>query len=82
MDIIKHDSNGAKGIRIAASVCVVIGWIALFVAILVGIAGQEFPLWLCAGAGVLVLVIMYLQACFLRGFATIVEAAQQSRDIN
>lgn len=82
MDLIKHQSNGAKGLRIAASVCVVLGWVALLFCFISGLVADDVIFiipWLC---GIGAWVVMYLTSCAIRGFASLVEAAQLYWDKN
>lgn len=86
-DVIMHQSNGSKGLRIAASVLVVLGWCELIVCCFLALynlfnnapAEVIFGLLLSGGIG---LLIMYLIACSIRGFASLVEAAQLYWDNN
>lgn len=82
MDIINHQSNGAKGLRIAATVCVVIGWIALIIGFIGGIAAKDVIFIAPFGAGIVALGVMYLIACAVRALASVAEAAQLFFDIN
>lgn len=83
MDFIKHQDNGAKGLRVAASVLVVLGWIALVIGVILGFAYADEVIFivpmLCGAAG---LGVGYLSACLVRGFASLVEAAQLYWDNN
>ena len=77
MDLIRHQDTGANGLCIAATVCIVLGWIALLIGIIGMFARTDeviFIVPLLAGAAGL--GVMFLLACFLRGFASLVEAAQ------
>lgn len=83
MDVINHQSNGAKGLRIAATILVVLGWVALLIGVILGFAYADeiifiFPM-LAGAAG---LGLLYLSACLVRGFASLVETAQLYRDNN
>lgn len=83
MDIINHQDNGAKGLRIAASVCMVLGWLVLGLSIIATFAtiGEivfGVPL-LFGGAS---WCTMYLAACVMRATATRTEAAQLYIDNN
>lgn len=83
MDFINHQSNGAKGLRVAATVCVVLGWIALLIGVILGFAYADEVIFIVPMlAGAAGLGVMYLSACFLRGFASLVEAAQLYWDNN
>ena len=82
MNILNHQSNGANGLRIAASVCVSLGWLAFLYCFIGGLVAKDvlFILpWLC---GIGALAVMYLSACIIRGFASLVEAAQLYKDNN
>lgn len=76
MDLIKHQDTGAKGLRIAATVCVVLGWIALLIGVIGMFVVVDIIFIVPLLAGTAGLGLMYLAACFLRGFASLVEAAQ------
>lgn len=82
MNIINHQSNGAKGLRIAATVCVVIGWIALFIGFIGGITAKGVIFIAPFGLGVVALGVMYLIACAVRALASLAEAAQLFFDNN
>lgn len=82
MDFIKHQDNGAKGLRIAASVLVVLGWIALLIGIIGMFAAEDIIFIVPLLAGVAGLGVCYLLACVVRGFASLVEAAQLYWDQN
>lgn len=83
MELINHQSNGAKGLRIAATIIVVLGWVALLIGVILGFAYADEVIYivpmLCGAAG---LGVAYLGACVLRGFASLVEAAQLYLDNN
>lgn len=83
MDIINHQSNGAKGLRIAATVCVVLGWVALLYCVIAAFVAAEHIIFivpiLC---GVAALGVMYLTACGVRALASLAEAAQMYFDIH
>lgn len=83
MDLIRHQDNGAKGLRIAASVIVIIGWLALAFCVIAAIVNAEeiiFIVPILAGVGSL--AVCYLLACVIRGFASLVEAAQLYWNLN
>lgn len=82
MNIINHQSNGAKGLRIAATVCVIIGWIALLIGFIGGIAAEDVVFIAPFGLGVVALGVMNLIACAVRALASLAEAAQLFFDIN
>lgn len=84
MNIINHQSNGAKGLRIAATICVIVGWLFFVIAFIAGIAAAAssdpymndmdmFGPWLM---GIGALGLMYLIACTARALASLAEAAQ------
>jgi len=77
MDILNHYDNGSKGLRIAASVCIALGWIALFISVIATFVaiGEVFfgaPLLI----GIAAWCLMYFITCEIRAFATVSEAAQ------
>ena len=77
MNAINHNDNGTKGLRIAASVCMVLGWIVLglsVIATFVAIGEIVFGVLFLGGASYW--CIMYLTACAIRAVATRTEAAQ------
>ena len=77
MDCFNHYGNGAKGLRIAASVCMVLGWIILAISVIatfLTIGKIVFGILLLGGASSL--CTMYLTACVMRSVATWTEAAQ------
>lgn len=77
MDIINHQDNGAKGLRIAASVCIVLGWIALGVSVIVTfVAAHDIIFGVPFLLGVVTWCLMYLIACAIRATATVSDAAQ------
>jgi uncharacterized protein YqhQ len=81
MNVINHQSNGANVMRIAASIIVVLGWLSLAISLILSIVYADeiifiFPIL----AGVIGLGVMYLLASLIRGFASLVEAAQQYWD--
>lgn len=76
MDIINHQSNGAKGLRIAATICVVLGWLYAIVGLIVGLVSEYIKFFASFGAGVVSLGVMYLIACVLRALASLAEVAQ------
>lgn len=76
MNIINHQSNGAKGLRIAASICVILGWIALLIGFIEGCVADEVLFIAPFGLGVISLGVMYLTACVLRALASLAEVAQ------
>lgn len=80
MDIIKHQSNGVKGLRIAATICVVLGWIAFIAGFVVGLLSEYYIFIAPFLAGCVYLGVMYLTACGIRASATIAEAAQRYID--
>lgn len=82
MDIINHQSNGAKGLRIAATVCVVLGWIALLFGFIGGIVAEDVVFIAPFGIGIVALGVMYLTACAVRALASLAEAAQLYFDKN
>lgn len=82
MDIINHQSNGAKGLRVAATVCVVLGWIAVLVGFIGGIVAEDVIFIAPFGLGVIALGVMYLTACVVRALASLAEAAQLYFDNN
>lgn len=82
MDIINHQSNGAKGLRIAATVCVVLGWIALLFGFIGGIVAEDVIFIAPFGIGIVALGVMYLTACAVRALASLAEAAQLYFDKN
>ena len=75
-NLINHQSNGAKGLRIAASILIVIGWIAFAYCFIRGCVSEyiDFFMSLLYGAGTL--GAMYIQACVLRALASVAEVAQ------
>lgn len=82
MDIIKHEDNGAKALRFAVSVFVVIGWCLFILGVIGAFLADDVIFILPLASGVISLGICYLIACVVRGFATIVEAAQLYKDLN
>ena len=84
MSFINHQSTGAKGLRIAASVIIVLAWITLFFSFILALAaiGTEVNALLPILGGIVSLGILYLIACAVRGFASIVEAAQLYYGLN
>lgn len=82
MELINHYDNGVNGLRIAATVCVVLGCIAFIIGLLEGMFDKAFIFIAPFLAGCVSLGIMYLTACFIRVVATIGEAAQAYLDKN
>ena len=82
MDLINHESNGAKALRTAATVCVWLGWLSVLVGFFGGLAAKDVIFIAPFGLGILGLGVLYLAACVIRGFETVVEAAQLYRDLN
>lgn len=82
MDIINHQSNGAKGLRIAATICVILGWLSVVVGLIVGLFSEHLIFIAPFGAGVISLGVMYLTACLLRASASLADAAQIYIDKN
>ena len=83
MDFINHYDNGTRGLRIAASVCMVLGWIVLglsVIATFVTIDEIIFGVPLLFGGASW--CTMYLAACAMRATATRTEAAQLYIDKN
>ena len=80
MDIINHQSNGAQALRVAATVCVIIGWIAFIVGFIGGCVSKDLIFFAPFLAGCAGLGVMYLVACCVRALATITEAAQIYKD--
>ncbi len=77
MDFTNHYDNGTRGLRIAASVCMVLGWIVLALSVIatfVAIGEIVFGVLFLGGASYW--CIMYLAACVMRALATRTEAAQ------
>lgn len=77
MDFIDHYDNGTKGLRIASSVCMVLGWIVLGLSVIATFAAIGkiiFGILFLGGAAFW--CIMYLTACVMRAMATRTEAAQ------
>jgi hypothetical protein len=83
MDIINHQDNGVKGLRIAASVCTVIGWIVLGLSVIATfVTTREIIFGVPLLFGGASWCIMYLTACVMRATATKTEAAQLYIDKN
>lgn len=82
MDIIKHNDNGTKGLRIAASVCIVLGYIALCFCIIATFVVKDVIFGVPLLFGITAWGIMYFIACVLRTVATRTEAAQLYIDNN
>ena len=84
MSFINHQSTGAKGLRIAASVIVVLAWLSLFCCCIMALysLGTEDSSLMPFFCGILSLGALYLLACVVRGFASIVEAAQLYYSLN
>lgn len=76
MDYLNHQSNGAKGLRVAASVCIVLGWLSVVVGFIIGVANEELIFVFPFGIGVFACLAMYLLACSVRALASLAEAAQ------
>lgn len=77
MGIINHQDNGAKGLRIAASVCIVLGWIALGVSVIITfVAAHDIIFGVPFLLGVVAWCLMFLIACAIRAIATVSDAAQ------
>lgn len=77
MDVINHYDNGARGLRIATSVCIVLGWISLGLSIIATFATiGEIIFGVLLLGGIVSWCIMYLVACAIRAMATRTEAAQ------
>lgn len=82
MDFINHYDNGARGLRIAASVCIVLGYIALCFCIIATIVAKDVIFGVPLLFGITAWCIMYLTACSIRAAATRTEAAQLYIDNN
>lgn len=83
MDIINYQSNGAKGLRTAASVCIILGWIALFVSFIFACANADKIIFIIPIlAGAIALGAMYLLAFAIQALASLSEAAQLYYNIN
>jgi hypothetical protein len=83
MDFINHYDNGTRGLRIAASVCMVLGWIILGLSVIATFAAaHEIAFGILFLGGVGIWCTMYLTACAIRAVATITEAAQGYIDKN
>ena len=68
MDVINHYDNGARGLRIAASVCIVLGWIILCLSVIATFATiGEIILGVLLLGGIVSWCIMYLVTCTIRG---------------
>lgn len=75
MNLIKHQDTGARGLRIAATVIVVLGWLSLVFCLIAAVVNINYffgPLAIGVGS----VAFAYLMACVIRGFASIVEAAE------
>lgn len=83
MALINHQSNGTTGLRIVASLCELIGWIALSLGIILGFYFADKIIFVIPMLeGIAGLVFMYFLACFIRAIASIAEAAQLYYNIN
>ena len=83
MDAINHYDNGAKGLRIAASVCMVLGWLVLGLSVIATFAvGRDIVFGVPLLFGIGSWCTMFLTACVVRAVATIAEAAQEYIDKN
>lgn len=82
MNIINHQSNGAKGLRIAATVCIVLGWLAFVFCFIGGCVAEDVNFFAPFGVGVAALVVMYLFACVMRALASMAEFAQLYFELN
>ena len=82
MNFINHQSNGVNGLRNAATVCVILGWIFLILGFIVGALSESLIFIAPLGIGIVSLGVMYFSACVIRGFASLVEAAQLYWDKN
>lgn len=83
MSIINHQSNGARGLRIAATTIICLGWVSFVALIFVAlgsIAKGYFLLY--AFYALLSIGSSYLTACLLRAIASLAEAAQLYYNIN
>ena len=81
MNAVNHQSEVAKVLCTVASYCKFFGWVALVIGIFCsGLKGVLFIVPIVYGLAVLGL--MYLNACIIRGFAIIVEAAHIYCDKN
>lgn len=76
MDFIDYYDNGTKGLRIAASVCIVLGYIALCLCIIATFVTKDVIFGVPLLFGITAWCIMYFIACVLRTVATRTEAAQ------
>lgn len=77
MDLIKHQSNGANGLRIAATTIIILGWLSFVVLILIALGTLSDPYFLVLLIyALLSLGGSYLTACLLRALASLAEAAQ------
>lgn len=76
MDMFNHQSNGAKGLRIGATVLIVIGILAFIVWVIVGCTVRDFNFFIALLYGAGSLFVMYIQACALRALASLAEVAQ------
>lgn len=77
MDFINHYDNGTRGLRIAASVCIVLGWIALVVSVIITfVAAHDIIFGVSFLLGIVTWCFMYLIACAIRATATISDAAE------
>ena len=83
MDFINHYDNGVRGLRIAASVCMVLGWIILGLSVIATFATiGEIVFGVLLLGGATSWCTMYLAACAMRATATRTEAAQLYIDKN
>lgn len=82
MDLINHQDTGATGLRIAATVLVILGWFALLISVFMGMIDRDTNFFVMVVCGLFGLGVFYLLACLVRGFASLVEAAQLYWNLN
>lgn len=82
MDLINHQSNGANGLRIAATVCIILGWISFVFCFITGCVANDVNFFGPFAIGLASLGVMYLTACATRALASLAEAAQLYYDNN
>lgn len=75
MNFINHQSTGAAGLRIAATIFIILGWLSLIVNFFVGVSDDK-EFWLFLICGIASVGVGYLTACILRALASVAEAAQ------
>jgi uncharacterized protein YqhQ len=75
--IINHQSNGAKEMRIAASIIVILGWLSLAISLILALVyADEVIFILPIIYGIVSLGVSYLIASVIRGLASLAEVAQ------